>query len=110
MTEDNLSHRRKNTEIIDMSHFLIMFDDIEEEEANEMLEIFSEQGFSSLNILKDSCSQNKQTEWRKEAHKLKGSAATLGAVWLADACLKAEQIENAPEHETYGNPRAGGGR
>lgn len=97
--DDSLSHRRENSEIIDMSHFLIMFDNIESEEANEMLEIFSEQGFSSLNILKQSCESHQQIEWRKEAHKLKGSAATLGAVWLADACFKAEQLQNASENE-----------
>ncbi|MGH1398208.1 MAG: ATP-binding protein [Alphaproteobacteria bacterium] len=69
---------------------LRMFTDGDLEEEKELIEMFTTYAKESLRTLKNY--QNEEDEeWRKAAHKLKGSAANLGAQALSDACFEAEE-------------------
>lgn len=75
---------------IDLDH-LNAFTDGDKDEEKELLELFFEQTAIGMQALEESYTQNDQEEWRKAAHKLKGSAANLGAHPLSLACSNAEQ-------------------
>lgn len=75
---------------LDMDHFNLMFEDSSPEEIQELTELFSEQADICIQTMQEHCLSGEQEEWRKAAHKLKGSAANLGAIHLSETCLKAE--------------------
>ena len=77
--------------IVDFEHFNFMFEGSDKSEIKELLDLFDEQTQLSLNILTKFCLDGEQEEWKKAAHKLKGSAANLGAVNLAKICAIAEK-------------------
>ncbi len=75
---------------IDMDH-LAMFTDGNPDEQRQLLDLFFNQADLSLDDLQKSCAGDDQEEWRKAAHKLKGSAANLGAHPLCAVCAEAEK-------------------
>jgi PAS domain S-box-containing protein len=76
---------------VDLEHLNFMFEGSDEEEVRELLDLFDEQTKISLSVLKKYCLDGEQEEWKKAAHKLKGSAANLGAVNLSAICAVAEK-------------------
>jgi HPt (histidine-containing phosphotransfer) domain-containing protein len=68
------------------------------EAQKKLLGLFFENGQLDLVMLK----QEKvgSNVWKIAAHKLKGSAATLGAFQLSELCAKAEYATEADDHET----------
>ncbi len=77
------------SEIMDWDR-LRMFTDDDPEEEKALIEMFITYAEESLEILKN-CQDGEDEEWKKAAHKLKGSAANLGAQALSDVCMEAEQ-------------------
>ena len=75
---------------VDLEHFNFMFEDSDPDEIKELMDLFDEQALLSLKVLEQCCLNGEQEEWKKDAHKLKGSAANLGAVDLSKACEEAE--------------------
>jgi len=69
---------------------LRMFTDGDPEEEKELIEMFITYAEESLGVLRN-CQEGEDEEWGKAAHKLKGSAANLGAEVLSDICMEAEQ-------------------
>jgi len=76
--------------IMDWEH-LNMFTDGNKEEEAALFEMFRSYAEQSLQDLKASVSEGQGEQWKNAAHKLKGSAANLGAVFLANCCEEAEQ-------------------
>ncbi|PCI00371.1 MAG: hypothetical protein COB76_03715 [Alphaproteobacteria bacterium] len=82
---------KEETAPIDMDHFEI-FTDGDPETEKELLELFFDQADLSLDALKDAISDS--DTWKKAAHRLKGSAANLGAEPLAKSCAMAESAHD----------------
>jgi len=80
---------KMNEAPIDMER-LDMFTEGDVEEEKRILELFFEQVDLTIEELNMSLLDDDPEEWRKAAHKLKGSAANLGANFLCDACDVAE--------------------
>lgn len=79
--------------IIDWNRINI-FTDGNPQEEKELIDMFihyADETLETLNLAKDS--QDDEI-WKKSAHKLKGSAANLGANCLSEMCYKAEILEN----------------
>lgn len=74
---------------VDIEH-LNMFTDGDPEEEKELLDLFFEQAVLSLSELESHVEEARGEEWKKAAHRLKGSAANLGAGPLSEICAKAE--------------------
>lgn len=74
---------------VDMDHFLL-FTDGDPEEEKELLELFFDQAELSINELTESCDDENSDAWMKAAHRIKGSAANLGAGKMAEICENAE--------------------
>lgn len=74
---------------IDLDH-LAMFTDGDPDEEKELLTLFFEQADISIHSLKDAIDNKDDEEWRKAAHKLKGSSANFGANPLSSLCKNAE--------------------
>ena len=77
------------SEIMDWDR-LHMFTDGDQEEEQALIEMFMTYAEESLEILKN-FRHGEDEEWKKAAHKLKGSAANLGAQALSNVCMEAEQ-------------------
>ncbi|MGB4057178.1 MAG: response regulator [Alphaproteobacteria bacterium] len=69
---------------------LHMFTDGNPDEEKILIEMFKTYAEESLAILQENCKGDANEEWKKAAHKLKGSAANLGAVSLSESCMVAE--------------------
>ncbi|MBK6897464.1 MAG: response regulator [Alphaproteobacteria bacterium] len=65
------------------------------EEEEELIGIFVNYAQESLDILKASVAEQEYEQWKKAAHKLKGSAANLGAQKLSELCFEAEKAFEA---------------
>lgn len=76
--------------IIDWSR-IDMFTDGNPQEEKELIDMFMLYADETLSILRDLKNGQDSEEWKKAAHKLKGSAANLGAQNLSDICYLAEQ-------------------
>ncbi len=70
---------------------LELFTEGDPDEERELINMFTTYATESLDILKQNCIDGVNEDWKKAAHKLKGSAANLGAEILADICFQAEQ-------------------
>lgn len=70
---------------------LELFTDGNRDEEKELLDMFFEQAELSLLSLVENKDNNDSDGWRAAAHKLKGSAANLGANNLAHICEHAEK-------------------
>ncbi len=85
--------------IIDKKHFSLFTDGCEEQEA-AFISTFFASAFQSLQELRTSCSDLSFCEqWRHAAHRLKGTAAQIGAQRLSDCCRDAEMLFQAPAEE-----------
>jgi signal transduction histidine kinase/DNA-binding response OmpR family regulator len=82
--------------IMDWDHFS-MFTDGDREEEEQLITIFTTYAEESLDAMGESCAAGDVDLWKKAAHKLKGSAANLGAVSLSKMCEKAEFAKELPE-------------
>lgn len=69
---------------------LRMFTDDDPEEEKALIEMFMIYAEESIEILKQ-CRDGEDEDWKKAAHKLKGSAANLGAQGLSGFCFEAEK-------------------
>ncbi len=75
---------------VDLAH-LVLFTDGAASEEKIMSEMFISSGIDILADLKQHLAGNRtDSDWKKAAHKLKGSALQIGAMGLAEACLAAE--------------------
>jgi two-component system sensor histidine kinase/response regulator len=81
----------KNDKMIMDWDRLRLFTDGNIEEEKDLIDMFITYAEESIIVLKKCCLDiNGNDEWKKAAHKLKGSAANLGATLLSDACYEAE--------------------
>ena len=74
---------------VDREH-LAIFTDGDPNEEQELLTLFFEQADFSIAALKDAVENDNHEEWKKASHRLKGSAANLGANPLSRLCADAE--------------------
>ena len=81
---------------VDLDH-LRNFTGNNRDDMKDLCASFFEQAWGLMNTLEKSPKENQQTAWRQTAHKLKGSAANLGAAALAEEAARAE--ENYTEGE-----------
>lgn len=58
----------------------------------QVVESFEADGFTHLSILRDSCSTRNHAAFCESLHALRGNAANMGALRLADACQRAEGV------------------
>ncbi len=77
---------------IDMAHFEL-FTDGDPLMERELLDLFFEQAELSLSSLEESIANNNDEAWEQAAHRIKGSAANLGAIPLSEVCQNAEDID-----------------
>ncbi len=70
---------------------LELFTDGDPDEERALIEMFTTYAEESLEILQAECDSGDNEIWKKAAHKLKGSAANLGAELLSDICYTAEK-------------------
>ena len=70
---------------------LRMFTDGDPEEEKGLIEMFLAYAEESIQELETHLKNGENEEWRKAAHKFKGSAANLGAEQLSSICFKAEE-------------------
>lgn len=87
---------------VDMEH-LQSFTDGDVQEEQELFELFFEKAEECLVTLRATVAEEDVEQWRKMAHRLKGSSANLGAAELSAACLTAEQqcADGAQEKQAY---------
>lgn len=78
-----------NTCPIDLEH-LGLFTDGDKNEEKELGLLFCSQAEESMIALESALNQGDSEAWRKNAHKLKGSSANLGAKNLSELCKQAE--------------------
>lgn len=67
------------------------------EEEQELIGIFINYAQESLDVLRSTITCVEHEEWKKAAHKLKGSAANLGAQQLSELCYQAEKSYDAED-------------
>jgi signal transduction histidine kinase/DNA-binding response OmpR family regulator len=75
---------------IDMSH-LYKFTEGNAEDERELFESFLLQGEALIKKLTENTENKQCNEWQEAAHKLKGSAANIGAFTLSTLCTIAEE-------------------
>ncbi len=78
---------------------LEMFSDGDPQEKATLIEMFTTYADESLHIMKENCAEGGSETWKKAAHKLKGSAANLGAMQLSNLCAEAEDASNKSEED-----------
>ena len=78
---------------------LNLFTDGDREEERALIEMFIMYAKESLQVLMHNCTDGENEDWKKAAHKLKGSAANLGAQILSDSCYMAEKSSDVPSAE-----------
>lgn len=94
---DQSEDSKYNEELMDWDHFN-MFTDGDKEEEKQLISLFMTYANESLEIMEQHLNNENSEIWRKAAHKLKGSAANLGAKLLAEYCKTAEMAhDQAPE-------------
>ncbi|MFZ2620785.1 MAG: ATP-binding protein [Alphaproteobacteria bacterium] len=84
--------------LLDIEH-LQSFTDGDQKVEQELVQLFYDQANASLEMLSLYTDDAHAEDWKKLAHRLKGSSANLGASRLSAACLQAEQAKAAPEAE-----------
>lgn len=84
---------------IDLAH-LELFTEGEPAEEKKMAEMFVTSGVEILNILEHHIAGDRtDSEWKQASHKFKGSALQIGAMTLAEVCLKAESAGGSVKEE-----------
>lgn len=89
ITSENTTKPINDNQIMDWDR-LRLFTDGNPDEEQELIKIFMTYAEDSLSILRNQINDGEDEEWKKAAHKLKGSAANLGAKLLSTACYEAE--------------------
>lgn len=85
--------------VMDFDH-LAMFTDGDPIQEKELIQMFSTYSEETMGFIRDAFENNDQDAWKSMCHKLKGSAANLGARDLAAVCLVAEQkYQESPENK-----------
>lgn len=74
---------------------LRMFTDGDKDEERDLITMFISYAEESINTLLEHTGPDGKDTWKKAAHKLKGSAANLGAYALSEICFEAEQAHEA---------------
>ena len=69
---------------------LHMFTDGDPDETKELIDLFTEHAQETLSLMHELCSDEPDENWKQAVHKLKRSAANLGAEVLAKHCKLAE--------------------
>jgi CheY-like chemotaxis protein/HPt (histidine-containing phosphotransfer) domain-containing protein len=69
------------------------------EEEHEAIALFSESAQDTLKELETSLKDGNHEKWEQHAHKLRGSAANLGAQVLANICCEAEKLTASDQQE-----------
>ncbi len=78
---------------VDMEHIKEYFSD--EEEKSMVIGMFQRVTEESLAIMSANAGDGENENWKRAAHKLKGSAANFGANYMKDCCVQAEQLSDA---------------
>lgn len=81
--------------VMDWDHFTL-FTDGDLQQEKELIDIFVKYAEEALENLAQNCTDDENEIWKSMAHKLKGSAANLGAKALSSMCAEAEQSYAAP--------------
>jgi signal transduction histidine kinase/DNA-binding response OmpR family regulator len=92
--DENTQHQQ-NEFLMDWDHFR-MFTDGNPDEERQLQNLFMTYARESLDIMQAQIKSHDNEIWRKAAHKLKGSAANLGAKALAEVCKIAELSYDDP--------------
>ena len=79
---------------IDLTNLRLILGDDKETEK-EIFQVFIRDGETSMQDLSEHINDEESDVWKKAAHKLKGSAANLGAEKLASICKDGEKNFNA---------------
>jgi len=79
---------------VDLAELRDLFGDDPEDEKM-LFDVFFQSTEESLSNLENAINDNEEDDWRKAAHKLKGSAANMRANELAAMCADAEKKHNA---------------
>jgi signal transduction histidine kinase/CheY-like chemotaxis protein/HPt (histidine-containing phosphotransfer) domain-containing protein len=89
----------QESDIIDLNH-LSLFTDGDPEQEKTLTDVFLPAGEGILNIMRAHLEErNTNDDWKHAAHKLKGSAAQIGANKLSAVCLQAETKVGASQQE-----------
>ncbi len=78
---------------------LDIFSDGDPAERGELIKLFITHAKDSIKVMEQSLTRDTCLEWKKAAHKLKGSAANLGALKLSKICEEAENNFEASQQE-----------
>jgi HPt (histidine-containing phosphotransfer) domain-containing protein len=86
---------------IDKAHldlsYLHSLTDGDLEADKELTGIFIKQADANLQTLSDNCRGGTHVNWQETAHKLKGSAASMGALVLSRFCDEAQRISDSAD-------------
>ncbi len=93
VNEPTTDEKISETDLMDWDHFR-MFTDGDIEEEKQLISLFMTYANESLDIMTKHLEDHDTETWRKAAHKLKGSAANLGAKLLAEYCKTAEMAHD----------------
>jgi signal transduction histidine kinase/DNA-binding response OmpR family regulator len=85
-----------NDDIMDWDR-LDLFTDGDPEEEKMLIDLFVTNAEETLSLIKEQICSDNNDEWEKATHRLKGSAANLGAKYLAEICAQAEKSSDENE-------------
>lgn len=98
--QTNNKHQKTNAEakqelthypVMNWDHFSI-FTDGDPVQEHELIEIFLTYGEETIALIRMAMENSDYAQWRSMCHKLKGSAANLGAISLSHVCAVAEAL------------------
>lgn len=92
--------RGEETPAVDIEHLNLFTDGNAEEEAR-ITELFIELNEQTIDTLKDDSIIKDDEAWKYATHKLKGSAANLGAFKLSKICEQAEMNQDFAQRKEY---------
>lgn len=78
---------------VDLHHLQEYFSD--EEEKSMVIGMFHRVTEESISIMAANAKDGENEEWKRAAHKLKGSAANFGANYMKECCVQAEHLSDA---------------
>jgi len=92
MDHDDMINDYKTTDsnVMDWDR-LELFTDGDPEEEKMLINLFVTNADETIELIKQQIDTGNSEEWENATHRLKGSAANLGAKNLADICSKAEE-------------------
>lgn len=96
--QSHLVHDKPEHQPVNLKR-LRSYTDGDPEEDQMFFNIFIEQARQTLNTLEQTLQDHNIDDWRRAAHKLKGSSANIGADQLAELCQIAEYHDNTITEE-----------